>query len=196
MRSGTRRSGQPPAGVEALPRLSPLLAVGCVTVLLTAGCTGTGAGDGLATRSSSSNAPTASAAESCPVTQPTGGDVPTGVSEQEPGNVFGHGGLWVAAWWTDPTALGHAGMGGRHKYKTWTVRDGEVTRTSGSPRITVKRVDGPGHGQGNVGGFAMGRLRDGTAAYWWPTVVTFSGSGCWQVTETAGDDSITYTVKI
>lgn len=121
------------------------------------------------------------------------------MSELEPGNVFGQDGLWVAAWWTTGKGQpsGRDGYLVGEKYATWTVRDGSVTSASGAPRVTVERVDGPGHGHGSVGGFATERLHGGTViAHWWPTVVDFSDHGCWQVTETTDDDSITYIVQI
>lgn len=200
MRSGTQRTGQRQVGVGPRPRLSALLAGGCVTVLLAAGCTAASEGGASPTRSSLPNAPTASAQESCAVTQPTRGDVPAGVSKQKPGNVFGHDGLWVSAWWTEPDNLDRVrskdlaadGYPFREKYASWTVRDGNVTAAGGVPRVTVKRVDGPGHGQASLGGFATGDSGD----QWWPTIVAFSERGCWHVTEATGDDSITYVVKI
>jgi hypothetical protein len=55
----------------------------------------------------------------------------------------------------------------------------------------VQRLDAPGHGEGSVGGYATA-----TEGHWWPTGVGFSDTGCWQVTETVGGDSITYVVQI
>lgn len=188
-----------------LPHLVPRLVAGCVTVFLAAGCTVASQGDDSSPRSSEpakTTAPTSSAQKSCAVSQPTLNDVPAGISNQKPGNVFGHGGLWVSAWWTDPDNLDQVRARGlavegypfREKYPSWTVRDGKVTSVGGGPRVTIERVDGPGHGQAGVGGFATSG--DVTGAQWWPTTVAFSVRGCWQVTEAAGDDSITYVVKI
>jgi hypothetical protein len=123
------------------------------------------------------------------------------VSKQNPRKVFGHDGLWVSAWWADRASLEQVrskdlatdGYPFGEKYATWAVRDGDITAASGAPRLTVKRLDGPGTGQGSVGGFATSG-EDG--AHWWPTVVAFSDFGCWQVTATTDDGSITYIVKI
>jgi hypothetical protein len=187
--------------IRPVPCLSALSVVGCAAVLLAAGCSTSEAGAGPSPRSSSPEAPSASVADSCAVTQPTRGDVPTPVSKQKPGKVFGHGGLWVSAWWADPVSLQQVrskdlaadGYPFAEKYPTWTVRDGEITAASGAPRLTVKRLDGPGSGQGSVGGFATA-VEDG--AHWWPTGVAFSDSGCWRVTTSTDAGSITYIVKI
>jgi hypothetical protein len=185
-------------------RRVPFVLVGVSSALLfTAGCTTTVLGGrGSATASSPSAAVTATPA-GCRVTEPTRSGVPSEVAKQGFGNVFGHGRLWVGAWWTDGDRLDQVRSKDLAdnefpygaKYPTWTVRDGKVSAVAGAPQVSVKRVDAPGHGEGSVGGYATAPQGD-TVLHWWPTGVGFSDTGCWQVTETVGGDSITYVVQI
>lgn len=82
------------------------------------------------------------------------------------------------------------------KYPTWTVLDGKLTRAGSRPRISVKSLDGRGHGSGILGGYTNELQDDGNTAYWWPTVVGFTSRGCWRVTETQGGDSLAYIIKL
>lgn len=174
------------------------------TVLLTAGCT--------ATHPSAPSPPTrttsaARASQACPVTQPTKGDVPTGIAIQKYGPLYNQGDLWVGAWWDKPEALAAAGkkiaggIGGDSrypygmKYPTWKALDGKVTGAGGRPKISVEPLNGHGRGSGVVGGYTNALQDDGNTAYWWPTVVGFTTPGCWQVTETQGGDNLTYVVE-
>lgn len=157
------------------------LAALCTAVLLTGGCT------------------TSGAAVPCSVTSPTDKAVPPGVSEESYGPVLGRGTLWVGAWWADQQVLDQvrAQRPRLAKYPSFTVRDGEVTGVLGAPDVRVERLDARGQGSGSTGGYATA-IQDGTGAHihWWPTIVTFSSSGCWQVTETLADTRITYVVKV
>lgn len=136
----------------------------------------------------------------CRVTEPTRSGVPSDVAKQRYDNVFGDGRLWVGAWWANEDSLDQVrskdlsdnGFPYSVKYPTWTVRDGKVSAVAGAPQVSVKRLDGPGHGGGSVGGYATST----EGFHWWPTGVGFSDTGCWQVTETVGGDSITYVVHI
>jgi hypothetical protein len=181
-------------------RVVVLVSVGVAAVLLTAGCTTTPSS---APHSSSAATSTTPVAQACRVTPPTQSDIPSGIAAQQYGSVFNEGNLWVGAWWDDPASLKQARKKGLvgvqsygYKYPTWKVQDGKVTGAGGTPRISVKPLDGHGHGSGQVGGYASATMDDGTIARWWPTVTSFSRPGCWQVTETLGDDTLVYVVKI
>lgn len=176
----------------------------CSAFLFTAGCTTATLDDpGSPAPSSPSAAGTAPSA-TCHVTEPTRRGVPADVAKQWDGNVFGHGPLWVGAWWTDPDNLAQVRSKGladdqypyREKYPSWTVQHGKVSAEAGAPHVRVKRVNAPGQGDGSVGGYASDMQEDTTISHWWPTVVGFSDTGCWQVIETVGADSITYVVQI
>jgi hypothetical protein len=181
----------------------PFMLVGVSSALLfAAGCTtAVPRGRGAPAASSPSAAVTATPA-GCRVTEPTRSGVPSEVAKQGAGNVFGDGRLWVGAWWTGglldqvrSKGLADDKFPYTVKYPTWTVRDGKVSAAAGAPQLSVKRVDAPGHGEGSVGGYATAPQGD-TTLHWWPTGVGFSDTGCWQVTETVGGDSITYVVQI
>ena len=176
----------------------------CSASLITAACTTVAVRDrGSLAPSSPSTAVTATQA-ACRVTEPTRAGVPADVTKQGYGNVFGHGRLWVGAWWTEADNLDQVRSKGlaadqyryREKYPTWTVQDGKVSAAAGAPQVSVKRVDAPGYGEGEVGGYATAMREVTDVFHWWPTVVGFSDPGCWQVTETVGTDSITYVVQI
>jgi hypothetical protein len=140
----------------------------------------------------------------CPVTPPTRDGVPVSIGPQWAEPVFGYGNLWVGAWWEIPQsleqvrskALGDSAYPYVTKYPTWMVKGGVVTNDGGAPRVSVKSLDGQGHGRADIGGYASASRDDGTPMHWWPTVVGFAAKGCWQVTETVGEDSIVYVVKI
>lgn len=155
----------------------------CSAVLLTTGCTA-----GTSTDENSS----------CPVTRPTSSGVPEGVREQRYGAVFGQGALWVGAWWADRSAVEQVRHQRPHavKYPSFTVRDGAVTSALGPPLVQATRLDGTGEASGDTGGYASA-TQDGSdrTLHWWPTVVTFSSRGCWQITETVGGTSISYVVR-
>ena len=167
----------------------PTLAGVCSAALLTAGCT-----DGR--QSSASGTPSGGA---CPATRPTERAIPAGVSEQGYGPVFGEGSLWVGAWWAQRPMLEQlrAQRPRAVKYPSFTVRDGQVTNALGPPRIRAERLDGTGEGSADTGGYATA-TQDGSGAtlHWWPTVVTFPSAGCWRVTETVADTTISYVVRI
>lgn len=138
--------------------------------------------------------------DGCRVTEPTLSGIPSEVSKQRPGNVFGDGRLWVGAWWTGGHQVRSKDLADDEfpytaKYPTWTLRDGKVSAAAGTPQVSVERLDGPRHGEGSVGGYATAR-QGGTTVHWWPTGVGFSDPGCWQVIETVGGGSITYVVQI
>ena len=82
------------------------------------------------------------------------------------------------------------------KYPSFTVRDGQVTDSLGPPDVQAKRLDGKGEASAGTGGYATAQSDAGRTLRWWPTEVTFSSRGCWQVTEKVGNTSITYIVKI
>lgn len=181
-----------------------MLSVGAAAVLLTAGC---------ATTPSSAPHPSAASttpvAQACRVTPPTQSDIPAVITAQQyTGPVFNKGNLWVGAWWGNPEVLKQAGkkitggIGGDSKYPygmkypTWKVQDGKITGEGGKPRIRVKSLDGHSQGSGLVGGYTNELMDNGTTAYWWPTVVGFTSTGCWQITETQGGDRLVYLVKI
>ena len=177
----------------------PFLLVGVSSALLfTAGCTTTVAGGHGSQAASPSAAVTATPA-GCRATEPTRSGVPSEVAKQAFGNVFGDGRLWVGAWWTGGLLdqvrskdLADDQFPYTAKYPTWTLQDGKVSAVAGAPQVSVQRLDAPGHGEGSVGGYAT--TTEGF--HWWPTGVGFSDTGCWQVTETVGGDSITYVVHI
>lgn len=174
-------------------------------VLFTAGCTATHPS---APHSAPTTTSAPSGAQACPVTEPTQGAVPAGIAVQKPGPVYNQGDLWVRAWWDNPEALAAAGkkmtggIGGDAKYPygmkypTWKVLAGKLTGEGSRPRISVKPLDGHGHGSGILGGYTNALQDDGNTAYWWPTVVGFTTHGCWQVTETQGGDSLAYIIKL
>jgi hypothetical protein len=170
-------------------------------VLLMAGCTGT---QSLARQPSSATTSAVPRAQVCPVTSPTRDQVPVSIATQWAEPVFGQGNLWVGAWWDIPQSLEQARstVGGDsaypygEKYPTWTVKGGEVTNVGGAPRVSVKSLDGQSPGRGDSGGYATSSQNGGTTIHWWPTIVRFPATGCWQVTETVGEDSIVYVVKI
>lgn len=170
-------------------------------VLLTAGCTGTQPN---ARRPSSSSTSGVPATQACPITPPTSSTVPASVAKQVTDGVFGHGNLWLRAWWDNPQSLeqvrskdlGDSKYPYQEKYPTWTLKDGTVTDTAGAPRVTVKAVNGHGRGTGTTGGYASAGLDDGTTANWWPTGVSFPTVGCWQVTESVSNETISYIVQI
>jgi hypothetical protein len=179
----------------------PFVLVGVSSALLfTAGCTATVLGGRGSPAASSPSAAVTATPAACRVTEPTRSGVPSEVAKQRYGNVFGDGRLWVGAWWTDGGNLDQVRSKGladdefpyTDKYPTWTVRDGKVSAVAGAPQVTVKRLDGPGHGEGSVGGYATST----EGFHWWPTGVGFSDTGCWQVTETVGGDSVIYVVQI
>jgi hypothetical protein len=169
--------------------------------LLLVGCTAT---QSSAQHPSSVTAPAAPLAQVCPVTSPTRDFVPGFIGPQWADPVSGHGNLWVGAWWKNPQSLeqartkadGDSAYPYVQKYPTWAVRGGAVTNAGGAPRVSVKSLDGHGHGRGDTGGYTNASLDDGTSVHWWPTLVRFPTTGCWQVTETVGEDSIVYVVKI
>jgi hypothetical protein len=155
-------------------------------------------GRGSPAASSPSAAETATPA-GCRVTEPTRSGIPSEVAKQAFGNVFGNGRLWVGAWWTGGLLdqvrskdLADDQFPYTAKYATWTLQDGKVSAAAGAPQVSVKRLDAPGHGEGSFGGYAT--TTEGF--HFWPTGVGFSDTGCWQVTETVGGDSVTYIVQI
>lgn len=172
-----------------------------LAALLMAGCTAT---QSSAQHPSSATTSAVPLAQVCPVTPPTRDHVPVSIGPQWADPVFGRGNLWVGAWWKIPQSLEQARSksGGdsaypySEKYPTWMVDGGEVTNAGGAPRVSVKSLDGQGHGRSDIGGYASASLDDGTSVHWWPTVVSFPATGCWQVIETVGEDSIVYVVKI
>jgi hypothetical protein len=181
-------------------RFVGLVGFGAV-VLLMAGCT---APHSPAQPPSPTTTSAAPAARLCPVTPPTQDGIPVAItSQQYSAPVFNEGNLWVGAWWDDPQFIKQARKKGivgsqsyGYKYPTWKVLDGKVTGAGGTPRISVKSLDGHGRGSGQVGGYTNETMDDGTVAYWWPTVAGFSSPGCWQVTETLSDDTLVYAVEI
>jgi hypothetical protein len=183
---------------------APFLLMGVSSALLfTAGCTTAVLGGRGSPAASSPSAAVAATPAGCRVTEPTRSGAPSVVAKQAFGNVFGDGRLWVGAWWTGGLLdqvrskdLADDEFPYTVKYPTWTLRDGKVSATAGAPQVSVKRLDGPGHGEGSVGGYATAAEGGTTAFHWWPTGVGFSDTGCWQVTETVGGDSITYVVRI
>lgn len=180
------------------------LVVLCSALLVIAGCTTATSENRGAPASRSPRAAGTATPATCSVTEPTRTGVPADVAEQGYGDVFGEGRLWVGAWWTDGENLDQVRSKGladeeypyREKYPTWTVQHGEVSAAAGAPQVSVTRVDTPGQGDGGVGGYGTARQDDTTVFHWWPTVVGFSENGCWRVTETVGEDSITYVVRI
>jgi hypothetical protein len=81
----------------------------------------------------------------------------------------------------------------RIKYASVTLdARGRVTDAKGPPRVSAERADGSRTVRGGTGGFAT--APDGVS--WWPTVVTFGGSGCWTVTETLGPTTVRFTVNV
>lgn len=176
-----------------------LFGLGAV-MLLVAGCTGVRAS---APESSPPMNSVAPATQACPVTPPTNDGVPIAITKQQYSSVYGHSNLWVGAWWTLPESLKQARSTDladpkyphRMKYPTWTVKAGEITDAGGRPRVIVKQLNGNGRGGSSVGGYASETLDNGTVARWWPTVVGVTAAGCWQITETVGDDNLVYVVK-
>ncbi|GAA4188795.1 hypothetical protein GCM10022288_15600 [Gryllotalpicola kribbensis] len=129
--------------------------------------------------------------------------MPAALASQRYGVVYGHGDLWVGAWWEDPDALAQARQKGvvggdsfGYKYPAWKVVDGQLTDAGGTPRVTVALLDGRGRGSAQAGDYTSERQDDGNAAQWWPTVVEFPSRGCWQVIESIGDDKLVYVVQI
>lgn len=174
------------------------LAALCSAGLLTAGCRPDAASSGTV---SPSPTPESSTADACPVTSPTEQAIPEGVREHRYGGgaVFGQGALWVGAWWADRSFLKQFREQRPYvvKYPSFTIRDGEVTDALGPPLVRAERLDGIGGVSGTSGGYATA-TQDGSGRtlHWWPTVIHFSGAGCWQVTETVADTTITYVVQI
>lgn len=195
-----------PAFHESLEmKRAPYVLVGaCSALLFTAGCTTADSGGGGAPAAASSRSAVTATSAACRVTEPTRSGVPTEVAAQGYGNVFGDGRLWVGAWWADADnldqvrskGLAEDGFPYREKYPTWTVDGGKVSAAAGAPQVSVRRLDAPAQGTGDVGGYASEPREDATVSHWWPTVVGFSDTGCWQVTETVRGDSITYVVHI
>lgn len=170
-------------------------------MLLSAGCTATQ--PPVRHPSPTTNAG-AAVAEAWPVTPSARDDVHASTRRQWAYPVFGYGNLWVWAWWDNPQSLKHVRSKDpgdspypyQEKYPTWTLKDGKATDTSGASRVSVNALNRQGCGTGAVGGYATATLDDGAAVNWWPTGVSFSAAGCWQVTESVGGDTITYVVKI
>ncbi|MFW6691250.1 hypothetical protein [Streptomyces sp. MAR4 CNX-425] len=108
------------------------------------------------------------------------------------GKWYGADDLWVAR----PDLLDHPGEraeGYRTKYASITLdAQGRVTDRKGAPRVDVERLDRSGSGRGGTGGYATA---DG-GRRWWPTVVDFPGTGCWEVTETLGSTEVRFTVPV
>jgi hypothetical protein len=182
-------------------RRAGLVGAGIVALLLT-GCTG---GHHSASPSSPTATTTAPRARPCPVTAPTDDELPAAIATQNyDAPVYHHGSLWVGAWWAVPESLTEARTADdsdatypyRQKYPTWTVQNGAVTYRGGAPRLTVTQLGGDRRGSGSAGGYASETMDNGTVASWWPTVVGFPARGCWQVTETVGDDNLVYVVEI
>jgi len=102
----------------------------------------------------------------------------------------------VNAWWLEEPNLEFVRQNDRIKYPSFTTVEGEVTDELGPPAIEVQRLDGNGEGSGSAGGYATAQDGSGKTLSWWPTVIDFSGTGCWQVTQTVGRASITYVMEI
>lgn len=71
-----------------------------------------------------------------------------------------------------------------------------MTDQWGPPRVEGTRLDGEGEASGDAGGYATSMGDSGNTLNWWPTSVEFPSLGCWEITETVGDTSITYVVKL
>ncbi|WP_308465366.1 hypothetical protein [Rathayibacter soli] len=183
-------------------RSAGLVGLAAILLMVTTGCT---TAQQQPARHPSSATVGTSVANECPVTPATRDGIPPALTQQGYGAVFGSGNLWVGAWWQDPQALEQARSAERgdpeypygYKYPTWTLRQGEVTDAGGAPRITVKALDRQGRGTGSTGGYATSTTPgDSAGMHWWPTVLGVSARGCWQVTQTVGNDSISYVVEI
>lgn len=178
-----------------------MLAASCALVLA-AGC-------GSTDTDSSSQASAGGESSDCQITEPADTDAPEGVQDALDGldyGAFGKDALWVDAWWTDQETLDEARSGElsddpdeypyQMKYPSYTVRKGAVVDEMGAPEVEVERLDGDGEANADTGGFATATNDDGTDIHWWPTVIAFSDHGCWQVTETVKDTSISYTFEL
>ncbi|MFI5659052.1 hypothetical protein [Streptomyces sp. NPDC051684] len=146
--------------------------------------------------SSSASRPDASSATNaaCPDTAPvSSGSVPAAVHDfDKKSNWYGADGLWVA----QPRLLDHMDEheeGYRTKYASITLdAQGRVTDQRGAPHIEVERLDRSGSARGSTGGFATAN----GDRQWWPTVISFPGPGCWQVTESLGSTEVRFTVHV
>lgn len=134
--------------------------------------------------------------ETCRVTPVTQAGVPEGILNSFDGPTFGQENLWVNAWWAEEPTLEFVRENDRIKYPSFTTVEGQVTDELGPPLIQVQQLDGTGEGTGTTGGYATEIDDSGKTLNWWPTVIDFSGPGCWEVTQTVGQTSITYVVEI
>lgn len=171
----------------------------CSGALLIAGCTSnqtTTEPEAATAATGTSAASMSPGKDDCPVTLPTEDGVPQGVGETFDGPVFGRGDLWVNAWWAEKPNLEFVRNNDRVKYPSFTTEDGEITDRLGAPSVRVKQLGGDGESTGGAGGYANARNDSGEILNWWPTVIDFSGPGCWEVTQTIAQTSITYVVNI
>ena len=169
----------------------------CSTGLPMAGCPASeSVTEGPVTAAASPTVASSPVTDGCRVTLPTKEGIPKSVRQSVDGPVFGQGGLWMYAWWAEGPTLASVRKENGIKYPSLTTHDGVVTDQFGPPRLQVIRLDGTGEASGDSGGFATDYDDLGRTRTWWPTAIDSSGAGCWQVTETVGDTSITYTAQL
>lgn len=179
-------------------RLTLAIVAATVTTLAATACS--------ATSNSPSTAPKQSHAsttgtKSCQVTKPTQSGIPASLQHYGDGPWFGDGPMWVDAWWVDlknrKLALRNSSEKYPYaiKYRSFTVQHGKVTDTLGHPKIHATRLDGRGRAKGGFGGYAT-EADTPVIEHFWPTVVSFSSHGCWQITESIGHSTIKFKVKI
>lgn len=113
-----------------------------------------------------------------------------------PDQWFGADGLWVSG---PSVGLVPGEVEGRHrlKYGSFTLdREDAMTDAFGAPEVEAERVDGPGRGASEVGGFASAASGTGEPLRFWPTTVEFPSSGCWLVTERSHSTVLRFLIRV
>lgn len=112
------------------------------------------------------------------------------------GRWFGHDGLWIdVAWTRDPRRVSaggqEPGVVAGVKYATVTLRRGRFTSAGGPPTITARELGSGRTLRGETGGYAF------TDTFrWWPSVLAFPATGCWEVRTTWGDTTVRFRVPL